>query len=225
MIFLLSLISGFPSNAINTRKMYDLKLITEKEASHILMFTHFSNPLFILGTVAIFFFNNPNLGVTLLLSHYISNIIVGILFRKENVPSNNNLSKINNNLIFGQIFTNAIKKAIDNLLLILGTLTCFLIISTIIVYNFSLDKYSSFIIQGILEITMGLKSLSLTNLNELVKVIIASFFLAFGGLSVHMQVISQITKTSISYKPFFKGRIYQAIFASIVSFILYTLTT
>ena len=57
-IFFLSLLSGFPSSARNIRTMYDMNLINEKDASHTLIFTHFSNPLFILGTISVFFFKN-----------------------------------------------------------------------------------------------------------------------------------------------------------------------
>ena len=50
--------------------------------SEFLIFSHFSNPLFILTTLAIFFFNNKDLGIILLVSHYLSNFILGLLFRK-----------------------------------------------------------------------------------------------------------------------------------------------
>ena len=55
LVFFLSMLSGFPSNSKNIRKLYDMNIINSKEASHMLMFTHFSNPLFILGTLSIFF--------------------------------------------------------------------------------------------------------------------------------------------------------------------------
>ena len=80
-ILILSIISGFPSNARNTRTLYDKGVITLDEANHILIFSHFSNPLFILTTIAIFFFNNAKIGIILLISHYLSNLILGILFR------------------------------------------------------------------------------------------------------------------------------------------------
>ena len=41
-ILILSVISGFPSNARNTRTFYDKGEITLDEANHILMFSHFS---------------------------------------------------------------------------------------------------------------------------------------------------------------------------------------
>ena len=58
--------------------------LNEKEATKILMFSHFSNPLFILGTVSLTFLNNKKIGLIVMMSHYLSNIIIGFLFRNYN---------------------------------------------------------------------------------------------------------------------------------------------
>ena len=223
LVFFLSMLSGFPTNAKNIRKLYDMNIINDKEASHMLMFTHFSNPLFILGTLSIFFLNNKKLGIIILLSHYLSNFIIGIIFRKLNTISNSTSNEQEKNLHLGPVFVNAIKSGVDTLLLILGTLTCFLIISAIIINRFNLNSYNSLLIKSILEITMGLKELSLFNFSDLNKVILSSCILSFGGLSVHMQVISQLIDTDISYKSFFIGRILQVFISLILSYFIYQL--
>ena len=223
LVFFLSMLSGFPSNAKNIRKLYDIGTITSKEASHMLMFTHFSNPLFILGTLSIFFLNNKKLGIIILISHYLSNFIIGIIFRKLNTISSNTSHEKEKNLHFGPVFVNAIKSSIDTLLLILGTLTCFLIISAITINRFNLNSYNSLLVKAILEITMGLKEMSLFNFSDLTKVILSSCILSFGGLSVHIQVISQLIDTDISYKSFFIGRILQVFISLILSYFIYQL--
>ncbi len=223
LVFFLSMLSGFPTNAKNIRKLYDMNIINGREASHMLMFTHFSNPLFILGTLSIFFLNNKKLGIIILLSHYLSNFIIGVIVRKLNNISNNTINQKEKKLYFGPVFVNAIKSSVDTLLLILGTLTCFLIISSIIINRFNLNSYNSLLIKSILEITMGLKELSLFNFSNLTKVILSSCILSFGGLSVHMQVISQLIDTDISYKSFFIGRILQVFISLILSYFIYQL--
>ena len=220
-IFFLSLLSGFPSSARNIRTMYDMNLINEKEASHTLIFTHFSNPLFILGTVSVFFFKNETLGLIILIAHYLSNIILGIITRNYNTISI--IDKKQTNVLqknFPKVFISAIKNAIDNLLTILGTLTCFLIISAMIINTINLSSYNSTILKGILEMTMGLKSLSLLNINNIYKVVISTMFISFGGLSVHMQILSFLIDTKISYKQFFIARIFHALIAGFLSYIL-----
>ena len=222
-IFFLSLISGFPSSARNIKIMVDKKLITESEASHALIFTHFSNPLFILSTISIFFLNNKKLGIIILLSHYIPNILLGIISRNLNTPSNNIITEKKESQNFPKIMINSIKKSIDTLLMILGTLSCFLVISSLIINRLNLNTYNSTILKCILEITMGINSLSKLNIPNIYKTIISSMTLSFGGLSIHMQVLSFITENNISYKKFFIARIYHSILSGILAYILYIL--
>lgn len=223
-ILLLSILSGFPSNARNTRTLYDKKLITEEESNHILMFTHFSNPLFILTTVGTIFLNNYKLGVVILISHYLSNIILSLLLKNAYQTSQNINNNIRKNIPnIGVSITNSIKHALDTLFLIFGTLTIFLIISSIIINRFNLNNYNSMLLKGLLEITMGIKELSLLNLSPIYKTIISTMLISFGGLSVHLQVISQIINTNIKYKSFLRGRIYGTIISGILSFIFYNI--
>lgn len=221
MILLLSIISGFPSNARNTRTLYDKGLISLDEANHILIFSHFSNPLFILTTVAIFFLNNKKVGIILLISHYLSNFLLGIMFRKY--FNHNEGIKYDEKKVmadFGSVFIGAIKKSIDTILLICGIVTIFMLLSSIIINTFSFNIYNSMLIKGILEITIGIESLGKLDLPMIYKSVIASCFLAFGGLSVHMQVISQIADTNIKYRYFFIGRFYQMILSGSITYLI-----
>lgn len=218
LVFFLSIISGFPSNAKITREMYDLNILNEKEAAHILSFTHFSNPLFILTTVSILFYHNKKIGLIILLSHYISNIIVGIILRNNNLNIDIKTASSNNNNNFSIIFINSIKNATDTIIFICGILTTYLVIAAIIINKFNINKI---IIKSILEITIGLKELSYYNLNDLYLAMISSFIISLGGLSILTQVKAQLLGTNISIKPYIKGRIYQSIFSLILAYIFY----
>lgn len=219
-IFFISMLSGFPSNARNIKTLYKENKISKSEAEHLLFFTHFSNPMFILGTLVVIFLNNKNLGLLIILSHYIPNFIIGFLLRKNNnTKINYNINKNNCNN-FGIIFTKSIKNSIDSLLSISGTLTIFLIISTIIINLLNLNSINSILIKSILEITSGLKEISTIKFNNSTLVIMSSCILSFGGLSVHMQVINELTETDISYKNFFIGRIFQTFLSLIISYII-----
>ena len=218
-ILLLSMISGFPSNARNTRTLYDKGLITVDEANHILMFSHFANPVFILTTVALFFFHNEKTGIILLITHYLSNIILGICLRKSvnyKMQLNNNIFKYND---FGSVLVLAIKKAVDTILTICGIIVVFLMLSTIIINTFKFNLYNQMIIKGIFEITIGIESLSNLPISMNYKLVIASMILAFGGISVHVQVLSQIAGTKIKYLYFLFGRLYQMIIAGFLTYI------
>ena len=222
-VFLLSLLSGFPSNAKITRTLYDNKKLNKNEASHILMFTHFSNPFFI-SMISSVFLNNSKITIIILLTQYLSNIILGIIVRNHHYITKSNTITTNYKCqSFPNTLINAIKSSLNSVLLILGTLTSFLIFSKLITNLISLNNYNNTLLNGILELTSGLKSLSLLNIKEIYKVILSSIFITFGGFCIHMQVISQISDTEIKYKPFLIGRILQSFISIPISYLLYIL--
>lgn len=233
-VFIMSIISGFPSNSKYVRELHLKGLIDENEASKLLTFTHFSNPLFIMGTVSILFLNNKEVGLLILLCHYLTNIIIGIIFRNY-YPSKIDNSKvslkkaiynmhnkrINNDKNFGQIITNSLVNSINTLLLILGIVTMFLCVTTIIDNNINLNNYNQSILNGFFEMTQGLKYVSILDIPLKFKSTVATMILSFGGLSVHMQVLSIISDTKIKYLPFFTSRILHASIASLLCYILF----
>ena len=77
------------------------------------------------------------------------------------------------------------------------------------------------LIAGIFEITLGNQLVSESTADLLDKVMIASFILAFGGLSIQAQVASILADTDIRFKPFFIARILQGIYSSIFAFLLF----
>lgn len=229
-VFVMSMISGFPSNAKYTRKLYEQGLLNENEASKVLTFTHFSNPLFILGTVVVFL-NNKEVGLLVLIVHYFTNLIIGFIFRNyyqskkerskislKKAILNMHQKRISNNMSFGKIITTAINNSINTLLLILGTVTIFLIITTIIDNSLNINSYYQSIINGFIEMTQGLKYVSLLEIPLKLKTIIITMILSFGGLSVHMQVISILSDTKIKYLPFLTARLLHSAIAGIIIF-------
>lgn len=219
-IILLSMLSGFPSNARNIKNMYLDKKITKEEGEHLLYFTHFSNPMFILGTIPLIL-NSNKISKYILISHYLANIILGICLRKYNrVNDSNNSNYKEDKHNFGLVLTTSIRKSLDSVLSILGTLTIFLIISTLLINFFNLDNTSSLLIKSILELTSGLKELGSYNLLDKYLLIISSCILSFGGLSVHMQVINELVDTDISYKNYFIGRILQVVLSLGISYLI-----
>ena len=222
LLLILSILSGFPSNAKNIRTMYENKEINKEEASLLLTFTHFSNPLFILGVITSFLNNNQTLSIIILISHYFPNFIILILMRKKLTINNSNI-KPNYKLNFPKVLMSAISNSVSTLLMILGTLSFFLILSEILINSLNVNTATKLIIKATLEVTQGLSYLSSLNINNIYKVILSSMFLSFGGFCIHFQIISQINDTDISYSPFFIFRVFHMILSGIISFIIYTL--
>lgn len=73
--------SGFPMGAILTASLKEQQLCTAQEAARLAAFTNNSSPLFLLIAVPVSMLHCPQLGVLLLLAHYLANFTVGILLR------------------------------------------------------------------------------------------------------------------------------------------------
>lgn len=237
-ILIMSLVSGFPSNAKYTRELYQKGFIDEKEATKMLMFTHFSNPLFILGTVSILFLNNKEVGFLILICHYLGNLLLGLFLRnyhtsppiKEKTSIKSAIMEMHQARItrkenFGEMIMHALTGAIHTLLMILGTVTLFLVLTTIINHVFHFSSYTQSIMNGFIEMTQGLKYVSMLTIPLKLKAILSVMILSFGGLSVHMQIANILSDTPISYLPFFTARIFHAFLSSFLLFLLFDIWT
>ena len=199
-IFIASMLSGSPTSAYIISNLYKQGNISKNNAHITLLFTYFSNPLFLYSILNTIFQTNY-IVIKLMIIHYLSNIIIWIIYNKK-IEKNSRI--INNNTIN---IANSIKKAMNTTIMVLGTITFYLIISNIL----NLNMY----LRGILELTQGLNLL--INNNIPFKEIIAIFFISFGGLSIHTQVKCILDEYNLEYIYFFKGRIYQTILATIIT--------
>ena len=221
-ILILSMLSGSPANSKYIKELLDSNKITVSDANQVLLFSHFVNPIFIIGTVGTIFLGNKTYGFIILISHYLANLIIGIMLRKKNIPSsiatNNNFFNIKPK---GFITTlkNAIKDTIDTLLVVFGTITSTLVFSSIINAYFNFNP----VFNGILEVTSGLKYVSIESNTILFKIIISTFFISFGGLSIHAQVMSILDNKAIKYIPYLEARILQGLISSIIVYIMYNI--
>lgn len=235
-VFIMSLVSGFPSNAKYVRELILMGHINEYEGTKLLTFTHFSNPLFILGTISILFLNNKEIGLLILICHYFGNIVIGFIFRNFYISSsldcsislkkailNMHYKRISSNKSFGSVMCEAIINGIDTLLLVFGVVTVFLVFTTILNNIFNFSSYYQSILNGFFEMTQGLKYVSLLDIPLKIKGTLSVMFISFGGISVHMQIISIISDTKIKYFPFLVARIMHALISSLLFYFLFDL--
>ena len=210
-IFILSLISGFPSGSIYTKELLDNNYISIEEANSLLLFSHFPNPLFILGSISILL--NKIICLKLLISIILSNLII-LIFTKKYKKKHNTITFPNN---FSKVLKNSIYKSIKTIILIYGTSIFFYLISSIITKYISFNPYFYILISGIFDLTKGVFSTTIIN-NILVRSLFILIFISFGSISIHIQIKSILEDTSL-YKSFLKGRIISTIL-SIIIFLL-----
>lgn len=191
-VFVMSLISGCPSNAKYIKDLLDTNLINEKEAVKILSMSLLYNPIYILTLTT---YLNIKDAIFILILNIAINLIIGILNRNFLVTYNNNNKLIPKNFNL----TESISRTIDTLLLVLGILSTFIALSSLIPIDHPLLK-------GILEITIGLKDIKYISLYNH-KLIFTGMLLSFGGLSVHTQIKSLLKDYNLDYSLFYKSRI------------------
>ena len=218
-IFFMSMLTGAPSNAKYINDLIDKNLISEQDGNKILMFTCFSNPLFIINTIGNMFFKNFTIGVYLFIAHFLGNILTGVTFRSYNKNNDTSiLKKPNNSFDIFNTLSISIKESLEILINIFGIITLFFIIINTILST--PNNFFKITLSGVLEMTSGLKYLSISNIPLVIKLYLSMFFISFGGFSIHFQIFNILKKRKIKYLPFFISRLISSIFSIIILFIL-----
>ncbi len=215
-LFIVSIISGLPSNSKYLSTLINENLISKKDASILLGITFFPNPMFVIGIVSSFL-GSKIIGIKLLASLYLSSFIVFILNYKklDNITYNNkNLKKD-----FSTLLKTSILKNISLLLVIYGTILIFTILVNLLTEYISINKIFLSIINLFLEMTSGLK-LTSTLSNPTLKIILSAFGLSFTGLSVIMQAFTILPSSSIDIKIFIKNKFLMIMLNIIIIYII-----
>lgn len=213
-VFILSLISGFPSGSKYTRNLLDKGIINIDDANKIILYSHFPNPLFVLGSVN-YVVNDISISIKILISIIISNFII-FMFNRTNKA---NIKYEINNSSFSNILSNSIYDSFKTIILIYGTSLFFYLITCIITKYIILNTYNYVFISGLFDLCKGVFSTTLiNNINNRVYFIL--FFISFGSISIHMQVKAILGNSNISYKRFILGRVIGTILSFIIFFII-----
>jgi len=215
-IFILSIFSGTPSNAIIIKELYNTNKINSNDASYALSFTYFSNPIFIYTMLHNIFPTNTIIKIIII--HYISNIFIMLIYKNKLTKRTYLLDK-EKNINVSNVINTAIKKSLNTLITILGTITFYIIISTIIINLFDFSDIINTLFKGFLEITQGLSSINNLNMSIKLKEIIAITIISFGGISIHSQIQNIVSNTTIQYKYFFIGRLIHTLISFILIFL------
>lgn len=246
----LGIISGYPVGAKIVTNFREDNLCSKEEAERLITFTNNSGPLFILGTVGIGLFYDISIGILLLITHLLSALTVGIIFRfwKYKSVINDNCTTIsksyyNKNISppkfsdLGGIISDSITKATSTTLLIggfvvlfsviisiLNTSKMFTLLSDLLAPVFSLFGVSKEFLEplfsGMVELTTGVNLISQVPSKFLsINIVLCSFLLGFGGISIFLQVFSIISKSDISIKPYIIGKLLQGVIAAFYTYI------
>lgn len=214
-ILLMSIISGFPSGAKYIVKDYSNNYITKEEGNQLLLFTHFANPLFVLGTCGILL-NSKRLAYKILICQLLANIILGILVRPKNITITKKKEVVFSTPSLISILPDAINEAMEVLIFMLGSITIFQFFTNCFLLFTNESVFLKTIFTGIMDLTSGINLVPTLSISIELKALLMLIFITFGSLSVHLQVINAIKNTNLSYTNFFIGRILESIIAIIL---------
>lgn len=236
-IFVLSIISGNPSGAMMISQMYKNKLITYDDSKTLIMYTAFVNPIFVLGTIGFAYFNNPSIGYIILISHILSNILIGVYLglRKKSsrfpeVPSikksyaemTHHRKKI---VSIGETLTNALQRAISTMFFIGGFMIFFNLVVIMINNIFTslniTNIYFKSIIIGLIEMVNGVDFIYNNIANPRIAVTLIAGVISFAGFSIHAQIYTFMNEIKLKYLPFLAARLIQGILASFITYFIY----
>ena len=192
-------------------------------------------------------FGNTTIGLLLFITHILSCLTVGFIFRFWKYNLTKNTSFYNNSLKYkeeknvnllnlGEVIGNSITNSISTILMIGGFIVLFSVIISILKASNLLtllavtispilntlcipNSISAPLITGFLEITNGIDAISNIHLKNIsINIIIVSFLLGFGGISVMLQVFSILAKTDLSVKPYVIGKLLHGLLAAIYTY-------
>lgn len=229
-IFTMSAISGYPIGVKLISEFYDQNLISKDEAFRLTSFCSTSGPMFIIGSVAVKMFNNYYIGIIILISHLLSSLINGLLYKNV---GNKRIPKNNDNIV--------IKKSTLNDIM-LNTITSVLMIGGYIAIAFTLLEFvtnSQFftqicnffnnffnfqifesIFRGIIEVTSGCVNLVGKVISPKILCVVLTGLISFGGISIHLQSQMFLNKIGIKYKKFLLIKTTQAFISIGLSLVL-----
>lgn len=208
-IFILSILSGYPNNS----KM----LINNKNLNNIIQYTNFVNPIFLIGTVGGIYLKNIKISIIILISQYISNIILGIIFKKNNINNENII--IDNKDSFLNIYNSSLKDTIYTLSTIFSNILFFSIILSLFNNIIHVKEPINSLLIGLIEFSSGIYNLSLTSIPLFIKGLLILITIIFGSFSIHMQIMNINDK--IKYIKYLLFRILNVFIAIIIYILLY----
>lgn len=212
-IFINSILSGSPINAILIKNYLENNNITEEDASKIICFTSFNNPLFLYNYLTLILkdFNNVLRVMGII---YFTNIVIYLYFRKR--IKIKTLVKYQNYNLRKELF-NIISESTFNMIKIMGIIIFFKITLDLLMTK---NNIVISLLKGLVEVTSGLNSLTSLSTSAKIKEIISYIIISFMGLSIHMQISTILENYNINYKYFYLSRFFVIILGIILILIL-----
>lgn len=207
-LFLLSIITGNPTSSLLVINSLQNNAISVNEGNRLLKCTVLSSPLFIITMLG-------NYGYLFIIISILVNIC---LFYRQKVDKNYKKNILNNDGLLEVInkCPNVMLEILSSMIFItifkfsINKLFCYLNLENTLFINYILDMS---------ELTTGLSNITLYQTSNIVKLLLSSFLLNFGGFTIIIQILIKMKKTSLSKTSFIISRIIHAVITTFILFI------
>ena len=221
------LTGGYPSGAQSVGALYASGSIDRQTAERLLLFCNNCGPAFIFGVVGRAVFGSGSAGLLLYLVHVAAALLPGFFARKKGStyerPSQS--AEQAPPMSFSAALTESVKKSGQTALEICMFVTVFGVLGAMAQAALRpvLPDWALVIVSGLLELSGGAAALAEAAIPQGAKFVLASFFLAFGGLSVHAQTKAVLASTRLESLPVFFPKLLHALLSSALSIPVYAL--
>lgn len=158
-------------------------------------------------------FESIKIGIILLISHILSSVILGIIFRPKSIIQQD-LKNENSNCFKKQsLFNNIVVSILDTfktLAIIFSFTVIFNILSTFMC-TLSSNNIYKLIVTGIFEISNGLNITATSAMSLNTKILISSLILGFSSLMIMFQVYSSFINCPIKLRCIFVAKVLQGV--------------
>lgn len=223
--FVMSGLSGYPMGAKIIGDLRRKDEISEIEAKRLMSFCNTSGPAFMVGAVGAGMLKSPEIGGIIAVAHYAGALINGMVYSRIYPKSNSNLHicKTQEQREIHDAFTEAIFMSLKALGVILSYIVIFMFITDLLNLSGVLLVFERAelraLIKGLMEMTVGCGAVAeLSGCSEMVKCIMCSFIISWGGLSVIGQMTSMLVGTRFPISFIIISKLSHGIFSAVVAF-------
>ncbi len=225
--FLVAFLSGYPMGAKVTADLAIERNLSRETGRHILSYSLVTGPAFIMGTIGSFL-GGRDAAAAVLLAHYGGAFLNGLLWfengakyaRPASAPAKNKVTQVG----LMEHFSASILSGFRAMAVILAYLMLFMIgMNLIELSNFfsgiGSETFRS-VLKGMLEMTAGSSMIGACNISMEMKVVLSSFLVSFGGMSVIGQSVSMAAGSGLGLCDIIKIKATHGILAGILAIIL-----
>lgn len=228
----LGLVGGYPVGARTALELYETRQCSKEEAERLLCFCNNCGPAFLLGVVGAGVFQNPAVGLLLCAVHIASALLVGVLFRLLRPAASSGRAApppVVRTASAPAAFTSSIKGALSSTLNICAFVVCFTVLLRLLTATGVLPRlavglsallaplglspeWALRLLGGMLELTTGVTALAGTG-QVAGRMVLASFLLGWGGLSVHCQTAALLEGSGLRMRGYLTGKLLHGLLA------------